>query len=90
MSSVENFLSISFSWLCSDENFYFTRQEYFTFFNRPGFSGEKNFLLTITSKVIMKFIWDSKQRFCLPTVAEKKHDRSGKKNIFLFTKTSGM
>ncbi len=26
----------------------------------------------------------------LYTVAEKKHDRSGKKNIFLFTKTSGM
>jgi hypothetical protein len=70
MSSVENFLSISFSWLCSDENFYFTRREYFTFFNRPG--------------------WDSKQRFCLPTVAEKKHDRSGKKNILLLTKTSGM
>jgi hypothetical protein len=41
-------------------------RNFFTVFNRPDF--RKNELLTIFAKLIIKFYWDCKQRFCLPNL----------------------
>jgi len=68
-SAVENLTNQIFSWIL-DENVEISRQEFFTVFNRPDF--RKNDCLTILSKLIIKFYWDCKQRFCLPTLTAAK------------------
>jgi hypothetical protein len=65
---VENF----FKWLCNDETFDFARQEFFVSFNRGDLSAEKNSILTVASKLLIKFIWDCKQRYCKPNLAHCK------------------
>ncbi len=69
---VEQFLVDAFQWLVSDNSFTFSRQEYFTGFQRPDLNGSKNFILTTASNLIIKFIWDSKQRFCIPNLQHLK------------------
>jgi hypothetical protein len=63
---IEGLLTNIFAWLMGDNDFTFTRQEFFTGFNREGFCSAKNDTLTLVSNIIKKFIWDSKVRYCLP------------------------
>jgi hypothetical protein len=66
---VENLTNQIFSWIL-EENVEISRQELFTVFNRADF--RKNDCLTILSKLIIKFYWDCKQGFCLPTLSAAK------------------
>ncbi len=70
---VEQFLVDAFQWLVSDNSFTFSRQEYFTGFRRPELNTSKNSVLTVASNLIIKFIWDSKQRFCIPNLQHLKY-----------------
>jgi hypothetical protein len=55
-----------FKWFVNDNTFEFSRTEFFTVFERADFSPAKNYTLTVFSKLLLKFMWDSKQRHCLP------------------------
>ena len=63
---VENVLRI----VTSNENFVFSRREYFTTFERQEASYAYNQTLTLVTKLIIKYFWDCKTRHCLPTVGE--------------------
>jgi hypothetical protein len=63
---IEALLDDFFVWFTNDPDFSFTRQEFFVGFNREGFNGGKNEILTLASQLVKKFIWDSKQRLCIP------------------------
>jgi hypothetical protein len=65
---IEELLSVFYRWFTNNVDFTFTRQEYFTVFDRNDFSVDENEVLTIVTKLVMKFIWDCKQRFCLPNI----------------------
>jgi hypothetical protein len=69
---VENILNEIFRWMLDDRDFELSRKECFAFFDRELYSPEKNFVLTFVTKVVLKFIWDSKQRFCLPNTSHCK------------------
>jgi hypothetical protein len=49
-----------------DNNFLFSRREYFTNFERREIGCAKNMALTLIAKFILKYIWDCKTRFTLP------------------------
>ncbi len=66
--SVSGLLDEMFKWITNDNTFDYTRKELFTFFDRAELTLEKNIILTYASKTILKFVWDSKQRFCLPNI----------------------
>jgi hypothetical protein len=70
--NVELFLADAFKWITNDNNFDFSRQEFFTIFAREGLSMQQNEVLTLISKLALKFIWDSKQRFCFPRLSHFK------------------
>jgi hypothetical protein len=53
-----------FKWFVNDNTFEFSRTEFFTVFERANFSPAKNYTLTVFSKLLLKFMWDSKQRHC--------------------------
>ncbi len=55
-----------FKWVTDDNDFEVSRKEYFALFCRDKLTVEKNFILTFVAKSILKFVWDCKQRFCLP------------------------
>ncbi len=59
---VENVLRI----VTSNENFVFSRREYFSTFERREASYALNQTLTIVTKLIIKYIWDCKNRFSIP------------------------
>jgi hypothetical protein len=61
-----------FRWMLNDRDFEISRKECFAFFDRVLYGPEKNFVLTFGTKVVLKFIWDSKQRFCLPNISHCK------------------
>jgi hypothetical protein len=63
--AVENLTNEIFSWLLGT-NTVISRQELFTVFNRDDH--RKNDFLTIFSKLLLKYYWDCKQRFYLPTL----------------------
>jgi hypothetical protein len=65
---VEDLLSNFFRWFSNDPNFEFTRSEFFVGFDRNGFSSARNEVLNIASHMVKKFIWDCKQRFCVPNI----------------------
>jgi hypothetical protein len=69
---VENFLNIIVRWLTNDDQFEISRQELFTYFDRQGFTPARNNVLTVLSKLLLKFIWDCKQRQILPVVGHCK------------------
>jgi hypothetical protein len=69
---IEDILDDFYCWLSGDPDFTFTRQEFFTEFNRDNFCPAKNEVLTITGKLALRFIWDCKQRFCLPDLTHLK------------------
>jgi hypothetical protein len=61
-SIVENL----FKRITGDLGFLFSRREFFTTFERRNFGFGKNSVLTIVSKLCMKYIWDCRNRSCLP------------------------
>jgi hypothetical protein len=55
-----------FKWFVNDNTFEFSRTEFFTTFDRQASANAKNVVLTVFSKLLLKFLWDSKQRHTLP------------------------
>jgi hypothetical protein len=68
-TAVENLTNEIFSWLLNSQ-VEISRHELFTVFNRDDF--RKNDFLTIFSKLLLKYYWDCKQRFCIPTLQNAK------------------
>jgi hypothetical protein len=68
-TAVETLTNDIFSWLLDTETV-ISRQELFTIFKREDF--RKNDFLTIFAKLLLKYYWDCKQRFCLPTLNNAK------------------
>jgi hypothetical protein len=62
----ETFVDNMFKWFANDNNFEISRKELFIMFDRPTYSSAKNQVLTVFSKLLLKFLWDSKQRYNLP------------------------
>jgi hypothetical protein len=52
----------------SDDNFVFSRREYFTTFERREAGTAYNQTLTIVAKLVIKYFWDCKTHLYLPTV----------------------
>jgi hypothetical protein len=65
-AAAETLVNGIFKWVTDDLTFEISRKEYFAFFNRVELSNQKNYILTIVAKLVLKFIWDSKQRYCVP------------------------
>jgi CRISPR/Cas system-associated protein endoribonuclease Cas2 len=61
-----------FKCFVNDNNFEFSWKEFFIMFDRPTYSSAKNQLLTVFSKLLLKFLWDSKQRYSLPCTVHGK------------------
>jgi hypothetical protein len=95
---VSAIVDATFNRITARENFEYSRREYFTTFERREFSHAKNLVLTIISKFIMKFLWDCKLRFTVPTVElcwEYIHEtvsvlRVNNKKFFTLWNTSGL
>jgi hypothetical protein len=51
-----------------NDNFVFSRREFFTTFERREASHAYNQTLTLVTKLIIKYLWDCKIRHCLPNV----------------------
>jgi hypothetical protein len=66
--SVSKLLEEIFKWITDDSTFEFTRKELFTFFSRDELTVEKNTILRYVAKTKLKFVWDSKQRYCHPNI----------------------
>jgi hypothetical protein len=69
---VESMVNDIFKWVTGDITFEISRKELFALFSRDDLSNQKNFFLTVISKIVLKFIWDSKQRYCLPNFSQCK------------------
>ncbi len=67
--AVEVLTNNIFSWML-DTNTVVTRNEIFTVFNRADH--RKNDALNLLSKIVLKYYWDCKQRFCLPNLENAK------------------
>jgi len=67
--AVEVLTNNIFSWML-DTNTVVTRNEIFTVFNRADH--RKNDALNLLSKILLKYYWDCKQRFCLPNLENAK------------------
>jgi hypothetical protein len=93
--AVENLTNEIFSWIL-DIDTVVSRQEFFTLFNRADH--RKNDALNIFSKIVLKYYWDCKQRFCLPNLenaktvlkSEQKILTSCNKKIFKIMDNSGI
>ncbi len=66
--SIEPFIANMFKWFVNDDTFEFSRTEFFTTFDRVDLSTSKNYMLTVFSKLLQKFVWDSKQRHTIPCI----------------------
>ncbi len=53
-------------------DFVFTCREFFTTFDRQLFSFAKNQILTIVSKLIIKYVWECRNTKFLPTEENRK------------------
>jgi hypothetical protein len=62
----ENFVNVMFRWFSNDNQFELSRQEFFTHFDRHGFTPALNNVFTVLSKLLLKFLCDCKQRQILP------------------------
>jgi hypothetical protein len=62
----EGTVNYKFDMFTGINGFEYSRQEYFSTFERRNFSIAKNYLLTIISKLIMKILWDCRNHFCTP------------------------
>jgi hypothetical protein len=59
-------VNIMFRWFSNDDQFEISRQEFFTHFDRHGLTPALNNVFTVLSKLLLKFLWDCKQRQILP------------------------
>jgi hypothetical protein len=55
-----------FKTVANDNEFAFSKREFFTNFERRGFSTAKNRSLTICAKLLIKYIWECRNRSCIP------------------------
>jgi hypothetical protein len=67
---VSEVLEATLNTITGNDNFVFSRREYFTSFKRRESSHAYNQTLTLVTKLIIKYFWDCKTRHCLPTVGE--------------------
>jgi hypothetical protein len=51
-----------------DDHFLFSQREFLATFERRDFSYAKNFVLTLISKLTIKYIWDCRNRKVLPNI----------------------
>jgi hypothetical protein len=65
---VSDLIDTVFKRFYGDNNFLFSRREYFTNFDRRELSYTKNMVLTLVSKFLLKYIWDCKTRFTIPNM----------------------
>jgi hypothetical protein len=56
-----------FARLTNNNDFVFSRREFFTTFNRREISNCQNNCLTIVSKLLIKYLWDCRNRAFIPT-----------------------
>ncbi len=63
---VSDLIDNVFKRVYGDNNFLFSRREYFTNFERRELSFTKNMALTLIAKFLIKYIWDCKTRFTVP------------------------
>jgi hypothetical protein len=67
---VYDFLETTLKTVTGNDNFVFSRREYFTAFERREASHVYNLTLTLVTKLITKYLWDCKVRHCLPAVGD--------------------
>jgi hypothetical protein len=60
--TMENF----FKRITGNMGFLFSRREFLATFERRNFGYGKNIILTVVLKLFMKYIWDCRNRSCLP------------------------
>jgi hypothetical protein len=63
---VHNLLVDIFKTIVDDNNFAFSKREFFTKFERKELSGAKNGCLTICAKLLVKYVWECRNRSFLP------------------------
>ena len=68
--TVEQLLSEFFSWILRENNRFLNRNEFFVGFNYE--SQNKNSVLDYCTVIVKKYIWDCKQRFCIPSFHQLK------------------
>jgi hypothetical protein len=63
---ISQIIECIFQRLTSDQHFQFNCREYFSTFERRGFSYASNMVLTILSKILIHYTWECKTKKCLP------------------------
>jgi hypothetical protein len=64
--SVSAIIDTVFKRIYGNDDFLFSRREYFATFERRELSNTKNTVLTLISKMLIKYIWDCKTKFFVP------------------------
>jgi hypothetical protein len=64
---VHDILVNIFKTITNDNDFAFSKREFFTNFERRGFATAKNMSLTICAKLVIKYIWECRNRSCVPS-----------------------
>jgi hypothetical protein len=65
---VSDVLETTLKTISGNDNFVFSRREFFTTFERREVSHAYNQMLTLVTKLMIKYFWDFKIRQCLPNV----------------------
>jgi hypothetical protein len=66
--SVSTVIDTVFCNITGNDDFRFSRREYFTTFETREASCSVNSTLTLKSKIVIKYIWDCRNRQCIPNV----------------------
>jgi hypothetical protein len=66
--SVSTVIDTVYCIITGNNDFRFSRREYFTTFDRREASCSINSTLTLISKIVIKYIWDCRNRQCIPSV----------------------
>jgi hypothetical protein len=51
-----------------EQDFQFSRTEYFTVFERRDYSHPKNYILTILAKLAISYVWECRNRKYIPNI----------------------
>jgi hypothetical protein len=73
-SSVHNLLADMFKTITNDNNFALSKREFFTTFERRELSSAKNTCLTICAKLLIKYIWECRNRSFVPLLEHCRHN----------------
>jgi hypothetical protein len=84
---VSEILEATLKTITGNDNFVFSRREYFTTFERREASHAYNQTLTLVTKLIIIYFWDCKIRHCLPNVRESLDNIKEKIGLQLETKS---